>query len=93
MEKIKIAIIGQGRSGRNIHGKFFKSESNTFCDVVAVVELDEIGYVVADESTETNIPGVYAVGDVRTKELRQVVTAVSDGAAAVHKAEEYLVKL
>ncbi len=41
MEKIKIAIIGQGRSGRNIHGKFFKSESNTFCDVVAVVELDE----------------------------------------------------
>ena len=41
MENIKIAIIGQGRSGRNIHGKFFKSESNTFCEVVAVVELDE----------------------------------------------------
>lgn len=40
MERIKIAIIGQGRSGRNIHGRFFKSESNTFCDVVAVVELD-----------------------------------------------------
>lgn len=41
MEKMKIAIIGQGRSGRDIHGRFFKSENNTFCDVVAVVELDE----------------------------------------------------
>ena len=52
--------------------------------------LDESGYVVADESTKTNIDGVYAVGDVRTKVLRQVVTAVADGAVAVHFAEEYL---
>lgn len=52
--------------------------------------LDANGYVAADESTRTNIPGVYAVGDVRTKALRQVVTAVSDGACAVHYAEEYL---
>ena len=52
--------------------------------------LDEGGYVVADESTKTNIPGVFAVGDVRTKVLRQVVTAVADGAAAAHRAEEYL---
>ena len=54
------------------------------------VELDDTGYVVADESTRTNIPGVCAVGDVRTKALRQVVTAVADGAVAVHYAEEYL---
>jgi thioredoxin reductase (NADPH) len=54
------------------------------------LELDEGGYVVAGESTETNIPGVYAAGDVRTKRLRQVVTAVADGAAAVHEAQEYL---
>lgn len=54
------------------------------------LSLDENGYIVADESTRTNIPGVYAVGDVRTKVLRQVVTAVSDGAVAVHFAEEYL---
>lgn len=54
------------------------------------LKLDEGGYVVADESTETNIPGVYAVGDVRTKRLRQIVTAVADGAAAVHQAQEYL---
>ena len=54
------------------------------------IDLDEAGYIVADESTRTNIPGVYAVGDVRTKALRQIVTAVGDGATAVHMAEEYL---
>ena len=54
------------------------------------VELDSNGYIVADESTKTNVKGVFAVGDVRTKALRQVVTAVADGAVAVHYAEEYL---
>ena len=54
------------------------------------LELDAGGYVTADETTRTNLPGVYAVGDVRTKPLRQVVTAVADGAMAVHMAEEYL---
>lgn len=54
------------------------------------LELDSGGYVTAGESTETSIPGVYAVGDVRTKLLRQIVTAVADGAMAVHMAEEYL---
>ena len=54
------------------------------------LELDKGGYILAGESTKTNIPGVYAVGDVRTKFLRQVVTAVADGAVAVHMAEEYL---
>lgn len=52
--------------------------------------LDKSGYIIADESTRTSLPGVFAVGDVRTKALRQVVTAVSDGAVAVHYAEEYL---
>lgn len=54
------------------------------------LELDGSGYVIADETTQTNLPGVYAVGDVRTKLLRQVVTAVADGAMAAHLAEEYL---
>ena len=57
------------------------------------IELDPAGYIVADETTKTNIPGVYAMGDVRTKALRQVVTAVGDGAVAVHFAEEYLANL
>ncbi len=54
------------------------------------LELDEYGYVIADDSTRTSIPGVYAAGDLRTKALRQIVTAVADGATAVHVAEEYL---
>ena len=54
------------------------------------LELDDGGYVVAGESTATSVPGVFAVGDVRTKQLRQVVTAVADGAMAVSQAEEYL---
>ena len=54
------------------------------------LELDSNGYIIADETTKTNAKGVFAAGDVRTKALRQVVTAVSDGAVAVHFAEEYL---
>jgi len=54
------------------------------------VELDKAGYIIADESTRTNLPGVFAVGDVRTKVLRQVVTAVADGANASHYIDEYL---
>ena len=54
------------------------------------LDLDEGGYIIADETTKTNLPGVYAVGDVRTKALRQVVTAVGDGAVAAHFAEEEL---
>ena len=54
------------------------------------VELDEGGYIIANDSTETSVPGVYAVGDIRTKALRQIVTAVADGAMAAHSAEEYL---
>ena len=54
------------------------------------LELDDKGYIVADESTVTSVPGVYAVGDVRTKAVRQIVTATADGAVAAHYAEEYL---
>lgn len=54
------------------------------------VKLDSNSYIIADESTKTNVEGVFAAGDVRTKALRQVVTAVSDGATAVQFAEEYI---
>ena len=57
-----------------------------------MVDLDKAGYIIADESCETRVPGVYAIGDVRTKELRQVVTATADGAIAAHKAEEFISK-
>ena len=79
-------------------------EENVFCDGVFVsigrepatelfrgqLELDENGYIVADESTVSSVPGVYAVGDVRTKLVRQIVTATADGAVAAHQIEEYL---
>ncbi len=54
------------------------------------IKLDDSGYIIAGEGTKTNIDGVYAVGDVRTKELRQIVTAVSDGAVAAHFIEKYI---
>ena len=60
--------------------------------VAGQLALDEGGYIEADESTRTSLPGVYAVGDVRTKAVRQVITAAADGAVAAHYAEEYLVE-
>ena len=51
------------------------------------------GYIAADETTRTSLPGVFAIGDVRTKALRQVITAASDGAVASHFVEEYLASL
>ena len=56
------------------------------------VRLEEHGYVDADETTRTNLPGVFAVGDLRSKPLRQIVTAASDGAVASHFIEEYLMQ-
>ena len=82
-------------------------ETDHFCDGVFVsigrnpatglfreqIVLDEAGYILADESTRTSLPGVFAVGDVRTKALRQIVTAVADGASAAYYAEEYLAEI
>jgi len=54
------------------------------------VATDKAGYIVAGEDTKTSVPGVFAIGDVRTKEVRQIITAAADGAVAVHYAEQYL---
>lgn len=55
-----------------------------------LVKVNEAGYIVAGESCETNVPGVFAAGDVRTKELRQIITAAADGANAITAVEKYL---
>ncbi len=55
-----------------------------------LIELDESGYAVTNALMETKIPGVYAAGDIRQKALRQVVTAVADGAIAATQAEKYI---
>ena len=58
-----------------------------------LIQLDEAGYIAAEEDCRTNVVGIYAAGDIRTKALRQVVTAVSDGANAVYSAQNYLSEL
>ena len=55
-----------------------------------VLDMDEKGYIKADETCATSVPGIFAAGDVRTKQLRQIVTAASDGANAVTSAESYI---
>lgn len=91
-------------TGVRVKNKKAEEEHEIACDGVFVavgnlpntslfkdqIELDEAGYVLADETTRTNIPGVYAVGDMRKKPLRQIVTAVADGAVASKYAEEYV---
>lgn len=88
--KVKNLVTGE-ESTIDCDGVFISVGRSPATELVkGQLVLDEGGYIVAGESTRTSIPGVYAVGDVRTKILRQVVTAVADGAMAVHFAEEYL---
>lgn len=100
-----VELLGQGKlSGIKLKHVQTGEESELAVDGVFVsigrepatepvkgqLELDERGYIVAGENTAASLPGVYAVGDVRTKSLRQIVTAVADGAYAAHEAERYL---
>lgn len=55
-----------------------------------IAQLDSGGYIIADESCKTSVPGIFAAGDVRTKQVRQVITAAADGACAVYSAERFL---
>ena len=61
--------------------------------VKGMVEMDEKGYIVADETCATSVCGIYAAGDVRTKHLRQIITAAADGANAVTAIEQYLLTI
>ena len=102
--EVKQLLRDQAVTGVRVRNKKTGEERDIPCDGVFVavgylpntelyrgqVELDEAGYVLADETTQTNLPGVFAVGDLRKKPLRQVVTAASDGAVAAHFIEEYL---
>lgn len=61
--------------------------------VKGLLEMDEKGYIVADETCATSVCGIYAAGDVRTKQLRQIITAASDGANAVTSIEQYILRI
>ncbi|MEA4971673.1 Thioredoxin reductase [bioreactor metagenome] len=102
--QIKKLMFENTITGAELHNKVTGKTTTLECSGVFVavgrmpntslvknqLELDNEGYIVADETTKTNIPGVFAAGDVRQKPLRQIVTAASDGAVASKFAEEYL---
>lgn len=101
---VKDFIADSRITGLNIENAKTNIKSDIQCDGVFIsigrkpatdflgdsLTLDDKGYIVADETTRTSVEGVFAAGDIRTKALRQIITAASDGAVAVHFAQEYL---
>ena len=98
-------LSGDGRiSGIEIVDKTSGSKGRLFCKGVFIaigqvpntklcmpyVDTDENGYIIAGETTKTNVSGVFAIGDMRTKPVRRIITAAADGAVAAMYAEEYL---
>lgn len=76
-----------------VDGVFIATGNTPNLPDVDGINKDNGGYIVADETCVTNIPGIYAAGDIRAKKLRQVSTAVGDGANAIYSVGEYLVGL
>ncbi|AGL01453.1 thioredoxin-disulfide reductase [Desulfoscipio gibsoniae] len=92
---VKEIIIKDVRSGETkplaVDGIFIYVGTRPVSDLVAgLINLDQRGYIIADENMHTSRPGIFAAGDVRQKILRQVVTAVADGAIAAVSAEKYI---
>lgn len=102
--RVSKLLHGERIVGAILENTATNAQSELLCDAIfvsigrkpntslfnGVTALDENGYIIADENTKTSVEGVFAAGDVRTKTLRQIVTAVSDGATAAHYAEEYI---
>ena len=91
LEGVKIKNLLSGEEERlEVDGLFVSIGREPATQIVAGQLELENGYIAADESTRTSIPGVYAVGDIRTKQLHQILTAAADGANAAHVAQAYL---
>ena len=73
-----------------VDGVFIAAGRKPASEGLTGVELDEAGYVLTDDEMRTNLPGVFAAGDIRRKSLRQVVTAAADGAIAAENAVKYV---
>lgn len=89
---VEKVILRQNQTGENreleLSGLFIAIGMQPWNEAVRdLVELDEAGYIRAGEDCRTSVKGIYAAGDIRTKSLRQVVTAVADGAVAVSSVE------
>ncbi len=94
LEKLKLRNLKNGdRSELSVSGVFeavgYLPQNAAFAELVT---LDSVGYIVADEGCMTNVPGVFAAGDGRTKSIRQLTTATADGTVAALAAVEYLSK-
>lgn len=92
VEKIKLRdTAGQAQEELPVDGVFIAvgmhPNTEAFQDIVPC---DEKGYVIAGEDCATKVPGIFAAGDIRTKQVRQIITAAADGACAVASAERYL---
>ena len=75
----------------NVDGVFVAVGMKPASDIaIDLVDLDENGYVIADESCKTSVPGIFVAGDIRTKEVRQLVTAAADGAVAALTASQHI---
>jgi len=95
VEGIELKNVKTGEIGRKkVQGVFVFIGTQPNAEVInGMVKQDENGFVITDEKMETSIPGVFAAGDIRSKALRQVSTAVGDGANAAFSAERYLENL
>lgn len=92
LEKLVLKnVVTEEKSELEVAGCFVFVGLDPINDIIkGKVDLDESGYVKAGENTKTNIPGVFVAGDLRQKDLRQIITASSDGAVASTMVERYL---
>jgi thioredoxin reductase (NADPH) len=91
VERLRLRLSAGGEKTLEVSAVFVAMEFVPTGDLLkGLVEVDAQGYVVTPESTETGIAGLYIAGDVRRKSLRQIVTAVADGAVAAQKAGTYV---
>ena len=75
-----------------VNGLFVAVGSKPSTELVKdLVDLNKQGYIIADESCKTSVDGIFAIGDIRTKAVRQVLTAAADGAVSIYEAEKYLI--
>ena len=91
MERLRLRLTAGGEKTLEVSAVFVAMDFVPTGDLLkGLVEVDAHGYVMTSESTETGVPGLYIAGDVRRKSLRQIVTAVADGAVAAQRAGKYV---
>ena len=92
LENITIQnVLTKEEQQLNVNGLFVAIGQEPDCRIfTSVVELDEYGYIIADENCKTSVEGIYVAGDCRTKKIRQLTTATADGTVAALAACEYI---